>query len=72
MQAITILAKYEDKKLIPLTPFPENENEKYEAVIILIKEEGPKDYNKLLNIKPLSLGKELKPIIRSEFYEDFR
>jgi len=70
MQTIVIPAKYKDKQLIPLTSLPEDDN--YEAVIILIKQEWHKNYNELFNIKPLSLGKELKPIIRSEFYQDFR
>jgi len=70
METLTIPAQYKNKKLTPLAPLPRDGE--YEAIIVLIKTNKQKNYNMLLKLKPISLGKELKPLTRKNFYENYR
>lgn len=70
METIVIPAEYRKKQLVPLVPLPEDDD--YKAIILLIKLEEHREQGKLLGVKSLCLGREIKSITREEIYEDFR
>ncbi|MGB9722115.1 MAG: hypothetical protein ACPL28_11645 [bacterium] len=70
METLTIPAQYKNKKLKPLTQLPKDGE--YEAIIVLIRADKQKNHSRLLKLKPLSLGKELKSLTRGNLYENYR
>ena len=70
MKTITIPAKYENRKLIPLEPLPDTGD--YDALIILLTKEDQRTSGDIDDIQPLSLGRNIGRINRETIYDDFR
>ena len=68
METISINAKYQNGKIIPLEPLPKGNN--YDAIIILLRPERKIKQKKIINIQPLSLGKIKTEISREHIYHE--
>ena len=68
METITISAKCNNGKLIPLKPLPKGTD--YDALIILMRPEKKTEQKNLLKIKPLSLGKIKSNLSREKIYDE--
>jgi len=68
METLTISAKYQNGKLIPLEPLPKGLD--YDAVIILLRPEKKLNQKDLLNIIPISLGEIKSDLSREQIYHE--
>jgi len=67
METLTISAKYNNGKLIPLEPLPQGVD--FDAIILLIRPEKKTKQN-LIKIKPLSMGNIKSDLSREELYNE--